>query len=496
MTSPLRVAVWCAVSSKPQAAQDKTSLKDQERAGRDFAAGISALVVRVYVVPGHSRDLVLWSEAEAAMPAYAQLRQDCQSHAFDVLFAIDADRLGRDPALSTQVYSLVERAGAEVYLASAPHPVGQATVGHRYVVAIQSVRAKEDQDLRTRRLMSGIRARVLRGLPASHWPTGYAPLYSPQTGHSIGADFDPQTLPALQLLTRAFLAGDSYNQILRTLDHSPHRPPRAPRWNYATTHHVLHSDFYAGFPSWGDVRYAGPEPSPYYPPLWDGPTFAAVRAERRRRVTHRYHRTTGSPLAGVAFCARCGGPMVRSKGSKGVTFLLRCSKHARKSRTREPCHPNYVQEPVVLQALVDFLLPLQDPAKLAAAVGQRADRVNPLRSQLDTIALRLRDVADRRHRLALVLAAGKMDPDVYADADTVLKRDLAALQSQRAQVQEQLSAAPDPEALRHALQEIFALLPQVAGTLPPELAPRVRRILQQAGVRVTVDHGKPTVSFT
>ena len=35
---PLRVAIWTAVSSKPQAADDKTSLAEQERRGREFAA--------------------------------------------------------------------------------------------------------------------------------------------------------------------------------------------------------------------------------------------------------------------------------------------------------------------------------------------------------------------------------------------------------------------------------------------------------------------------
>jgi hypothetical protein len=59
--SSLRIAIWCAVSSKQQA--DKTSLDDQER-------------------------------------------------------------LGRDPALSNQVYSLVEKSRTEVCLHTAPHTVG------------------------------------------------------------------------------------------------------------------------------------------------------------------------------------------------------------------------------------------------------------------------------------------------------------------------------------------------------------------------------------
>jgi hypothetical protein len=40
----LRVAIWCAVSSKPQASEDKISLQDQEAAGRESAAALGAQV--------------------------------------------------------------------------------------------------------------------------------------------------------------------------------------------------------------------------------------------------------------------------------------------------------------------------------------------------------------------------------------------------------------------------------------------------------------------
>jgi hypothetical protein len=57
-TPPLRVAIWAAVSSKPQASEDKTSLQDQEAAGREFAAALGAQAVAVYQVahtPGWCR---------------------------------------------------------------------------------------------------------------------------------------------------------------------------------------------------------------------------------------------------------------------------------------------------------------------------------------------------------------------------------------------------------------------------------------------------------
>lgn len=111
-----RVAIWAAVSSKPQAADDKTSLQDQEDLGRQYAEKIGGEVVRIYKVPGHTRDIVFWHEAEAEMEAYRELRQDIEAGNFDTLWVLDLDRLGRDPALSNQVVSLVEKAARAFHL--------------------------------------------------------------------------------------------------------------------------------------------------------------------------------------------------------------------------------------------------------------------------------------------------------------------------------------------------------------------------------------------
>jgi dihydrodipicolinate reductase len=72
------------------AAEDKTSLKSQEAAGRRFAETIGSHAVRVYTVPGHTRDILFWSDAEAEMPTHRWLRQNRQAHAFDILLTEDA----------------------------------------------------------------------------------------------------------------------------------------------------------------------------------------------------------------------------------------------------------------------------------------------------------------------------------------------------------------------------------------------------------------------
>lgn len=244
MTGP-RVALWCAVSSTRQAAPDKTSLEDQEASGREFAAAVGGDVVRIYRIPGHSRDYVLWSEVEADIPAYRELREDVEARAFDVLYALDVDRLGRDPALCEQVRSLVERSGAEVYVAATPHTIGQSNVGHRYVYAIQAVRAKEMQEIRVARQARGMRGRVARGLPCQ-WPIGYQPIRDSFSGSVVGATFG-EGAPAVRLATRLYLEGMPYEGIVQLLNRSPWPPPRGKAWYNSTIWEILHNDTYAGY---------------------------------------------------------------------------------------------------------------------------------------------------------------------------------------------------------------------------------------------------------
>jgi DNA invertase Pin-like site-specific DNA recombinase len=414
----LRIAIWAAVSSKPQAAQDKTSLADQEQAGRQFATALDAHVVHVYTIPGHTRDLIFWSDAEAAMDAYRQLRQDCEAHTFDVLWARDPDRLGRDPALSNQVISLVEKSGAEIYLASAPHPIGQTSTGHRYIYAIQTVRAQEDQRTRVRYSAQGLRARVRRGLPANHWPLGYLPTRNAK-GETTGATLDPDTSPAVRLATRLFIAGEPYSHIIQALEASPYHPARAPRWNLSAVQRIMHNDTYAGFPAWDGTTPTAP--SPHYPALWDLPTHAAVIRERARRGRphNRRAKSTGSPLAGVVFCGRCGSTLTRQRHPNRRTYSYRCSKHARSSVTGQPCHNNYVTQRKLYAALTDHL---QHLATHPTALDQALATPDTTDHQADILHVdrRLADLDTRRNRLALALAAGHLDPQMYKKTDDLL----------------------------------------------------------------------------
>jgi len=479
---PLRVALWRAVSSRPQAAGDKTSLDDQRQAGEQFAAAIGGSVVVTYTVPGHSRDYLLWQDAEQAIPAYRDLRADCDRHAFDVLHAIDTDRLGRTAALIHQAIGLVEASGAEVYLASSPHTVGQSTVAQRYVSAIQAVRAEEEQHIRVARHERGMRGRVRRGLHPGTWPYGYVVMRD-ATGASVGAELVPEEAACVRYMTERFLEGVSYRQIARELNEAGYPTGGAVEWYGNRVWLALTNDTYAGYPTW---RNAQPEePSPHYPALWDADTYAAVLRERAARG---YRTSHSSALLDVAFCARCGGRMTRHvvKLERKTYIYLRCGRHS----DHGTCHGNHVLDEDARHAVDQFLASaLSDNAQverlIQAQAGPRAD----LKAELAALDGRQEEIAAQRQRLALALAAGGMDVQMYRQTDDALLDELDGVNAAYQSAETRLGAHLGPDEWRTVIDETVEALPYL-WEMPPRKA---AAILQAIGLYVWCENGEVTL---
>ena len=478
---PPRVAIWCAVSSQPQA--DRVSLADQERQGREFAQAIGGDVVAVYMVPGHSRDLIFYTDAEAEMRAYRDLHHDVEAGHIDVLWGIDIDRLGRDPALSQQVISLVEKHAAEVYLASAPHTLGSKTVAHRYITAIQGVRASEEQAIRVRRQQMGMRDRVQQGLISGIAPLGYDPIRDPTTGRVTGYTLNDQA-EVVRAITALFLAGHTYAEISRRLNASPHRPPRARRWGPTSIGFIMRNSTYAGRPHWGGCQ--PDEPSDLFPAIWDEATHAAILQEHQRRGKAPFVRHGAGPLTGVAYCARCGRRMYRVIQSSGVPHL-RCQTQARQAVTGVPCHPNLISEHVAVQALWQALADMRAdlPASVEHILNQigSPQAIETARRDLRAAEHLVHDLERQRERLALALAGGALDAAMYRQTDDSLLTRLAAAQACAAELRQQYDALPDLDERRERMFDLVEHCDELFAGEPAAVAKR----LQDAGLRLLIE---------
>jgi phage gp37-like protein/DNA invertase Pin-like site-specific DNA recombinase len=494
---PLRVAIWAAVSSKHQAEPDKESLAELERLGREFATSIGGEVVRVYRVPGHTRDIVLWSEAEAEMDAYRDLRRDIAADTFDVLYGIDVDRLGRDPALGQQVISLVEKAGGEAYLESAPHQVGHKTTGHRYLEAIMSVRAGEEQQRRKYHYRTGMKGHIRKGLLPTRPPFWLDSVRDDTSGAVVAYQFNDQAA-ALDMMTRMFLASHSHREIRKALQDSPYPPPRSgQRWWPYTVYLTLASDAPAGYVEWAGHR--SETPSDKVPARWDAATHAAIVRERRRRAkdspTPGRGRRDSRSLAGVLKCRRCGSPLTRQRSRRGskVYDKYRCGRHAVKSVYPEDpsyaYHPNAAYTEAALAQVAEFFQSLTSPARLDVLVGDLLSdaQADALRTELADKEAEQASIAEHRRRLGHGFAAGDVAPDIYRQVDDELQARQLAAQARAGELRRTLDALPGQAERRQVLADVAVLFP----TLLAEADEREIAIaLQNLGLVVEVEEGQ------
>ena len=473
-----RVAIWAAVSSKPQAADDKTSLQDQENLGRQYAEKIGGEVVRIYKVPGHTRDIVFWHEAEAEMPAYRQLREDIAAQNFDILWVLDPDRLGRDPALSNQVVSLIEKAGAQLHLSSGDYSIGEDSSAHRYLFAIQAVRAGEDQKKRRQYHEFGMRARIKRGLPSSNWPHGYEPIRS-AAGKVVGGRFRVGEIEAVQLATELFLDGQGFHSIAIVLNESPYMPRKAGRWRYSTVRAMMNNDTYAGLVAHGGTQTT--EPSNKFPALWDEETYRAILRERDRR--HRGGSSPASPVSGIVICAQCGCHMVSLMYTRVAHpyRIFRCRTHVNKRVTGKGCHSNQIKESVIIAVLEDALRELAKPGSLEVALESAQPARSVLIEAVEQAQTHVETIKEKQYRLAVLAEDQILDVDAVARRTAELAKQLQAADKILTGATQQLMALPDYDSRRASLAEALAL---------PDLHSRpmdvTRGILHRAGLRVLV----------
>lgn len=119
-TSP-RIITWSAVSSKRQAEDDKYSIDDQRRMGREVVEKFNGTLIDELIVPGFSRDYRTLAEVITAtddneVDAFRRLAAHIRRRSFDLFVCLDADRFGRKASLVLEIIDIVTRdCDAEIY---------------------------------------------------------------------------------------------------------------------------------------------------------------------------------------------------------------------------------------------------------------------------------------------------------------------------------------------------------------------------------------------
>ena len=453
-----RFLVWVAVSSKEQA--EKVSPELQSQLARQHVVRWGGVLVGELSV-AESRDIVLLSDAAAAIPAYAALHEHIRRRDFDVLICYDLSRLGRAHTLILAIVELCNRAGILVYeVENPPHVLdGQSGYDEALIRALKAVGYQHEVEKMRARLAFGRAGRARAGKLTSAPPYGYRWQSGPDGERTV--EIDPDAAGVVRRIAAAYLSGRGVISIAADLTRNGVPTPAGGAvWQKNSVGAILARAWvYAGYNEFkrgraGYIRAVG-----QWEPLWDEDTAQRIETERAARRDNRRIPDTPSRLTGIVICAECGRVMwqVRNEGGD-----IRNAYDGSRRRAKFYCQPYHKGGSIgtnrVLAALSVAL------TELAAADLSALPDEGDARAAEYAVRLAEHDAALARHQQALrradtAFVSGVMDEERYRDQVKRLRAAIEAEQSARTQLQAAAEAAQQRGSRADRLAEIRAAGP-------------------------------------
>lgn len=449
-----RGASWAAVSSLPQA--KKISLQDQLALNREHAGRHGVDIVEELVVPGESRDIVLFEDAARKMPAFARLRTLIESKAIDVLFFLDRSRLGRQASLSMAVVGLCMKHGVAVYEIENPpsslDAARQQSHDDMLLGAIKSVGAEREIQKLKERHKSGMIGRIRTGKPANKLVYGYRPFYDDNGNRKILIDE-----PAAAIVRRIFatyLDGHGTPYIARSLNADDIPTPMGGTWQAINVRSILDNVRRYAAVTAVNRRTKTTPPRPYteapaaWEPIIDKTTLERIEAERKFRRDSRRSVDTPYLLSGVVYCMHCQRRMTiqslkpKKDGNLGARQLL-CYTHGGIAYRR------------VEAALRAKMASLNDVDLDSLAIT--IDPLDALRNELAILAAQLADLEASVSRAETAYIRGRLPIERYEAQLDTLNAEIASVRKQQDTVEQELTDAAARGNQRQRLEETAKL---------------------------------------
>jgi DNA invertase Pin-like site-specific DNA recombinase len=449
--------IWRAVSSKEQA--EKVSPELQEQLARDHVARWGGQVLDVLDV-AESRDIVLLSDAAAAIPAYAKLLDYIRRQAFDVLACYDLSRLGRAHTLILDIVELCSRAGILVYELENPPPSldGRKSYDESIVRALKAVGYQHEVEKMRDRMRFGREGRAKGGKLPQVPPYGYRWQHHGDGRRTV--EIDPAAAAIVRQIVESYLGGRGVSAIAADLTRRGiPTPAGGAAWQKNSVGVILARAWtYAGYAEYYRTSKARRRDYIRAPGNWtpivDAATAERIEAERAARAANRHISNTPSRLTGIVVCLDCNRPMWQVRNEDGTVRDSYTGWRRRAKFYCQPAHPGgSVGTNRVLEALAVALAELA-VADLSNLPDDTAARAADLAA---TIAAH--DAAIARHTASLRRAddayvAGVMDLERYRAQVQRLQAAIEAEQSSQTQAR----AAADAQAQRGSRAEMLRLI--------------------------------------
>lgn len=467
-----RFLIWRAVSSKKQA--EEVSPVVQEEMARQHVAKWGGTVVDVLDV-AESRDIVLLSDAAAAIPAYARLQEYIDARTIDVLVCYDLSRLGRAHTLILAVVELCRRAAIMVYeLENPPHTLeDRSGYDEMLIRALKSVGYQHEVEKMRARMRFGREGRAKKGEMPQVPPFGYR--WQHQADGARTVEIDPAAAAVVREIGSLYLAGRGQIGIAADLTaRGIPTPAGAATWQKNSVGAILRRAWtYAGYAEYYRARKTGYIRAPgSWTPIWDEATAERIEQEMQARAANRRISDTPSRLTGIVWCEQCNRPMwqVRNEDGSRRDAWHDKRKNAPYHYTRRAkfyCQPNHPGGSVGTNRVMEALhIALDDLTRqdLAGIPDDDGDRAAQLTAQVAA-----HDAAIAKHQRGLRLAddafvAGVMDLDRYKLQVDRLRSMIEQEQSAKTQLAAAVDAATQRGSRADMLREVAAAGPAMLTT--------------------------------
>lgn len=340
---------WAAVSSQPQASEEKVSLTDQLYDNILHSRKYGKMLCQL-IVPGESRNITLFEDAARTVNGwcitdtfddldgddltnaidsklqalrhaetinpYAELKRLLDDHAFDVFAFRNLGRVGRDAALSLTIIRLCQNADVITYATASP-PRSLDSAGSSYqsslLDAITAVGYENEIHELRERHRTGMLGRVERGLFPGRTPWGWIEVRNAK-GKIDHYEIDEDAARTIREVFKLYaIRGWGDRQIADRLNRLGYPPPASDKWDRWNIDSIIEKVWrYAGY---GEINVKSKRrkylrSKGAWPPILDEDLAKAAIEEQKSRSTGPRIARHNHRFARMVFCATCGWHMI------------------------------------------------------------------------------------------------------------------------------------------------------------------------------------------
>lgn len=468
---------YIRVSTEEQAVSGFSLMAQRERL-EQFAKSQGWTLARVYEDDGYSAK-------DTNRPALKQLLMDAQKG--EVVLAYKLDRLTRSVMDLYELMQTFDKRG--LLFKSATEEFNTTTSHGRLMITLVAVLAQWERETIAERVKMGRQKKATSG----EWPGGPIPFgYLAEPGKLRGNRTllrlvpDQERAHLVREIFERYLAGQGVRGLALWLSRDlGMQAANGGVWRPVTLVRMLTNPVYCG-----DVVHGRRTDGPVtrvvgnHDPLVSRELFERVQDmfEKRKAVAPR-HATGKYPLAGVAKCGVCGGPISALWTERAGTYYYRCLNYIHGMGCGEPALTSF-PGPLAEEKVVDLIDGLQRPDTLNAFMEQCeaewARKVGFDSAELRRLETDLQDAHSAIRRWDKAYETGRLEFEEYLERVGPHRERIKVIEARLEEVK-QIPAPPSRETLAaHAVD--FRFVWNQAS--PPERKALLMRVIPAFGAKI------------